>query len=369
MDSGLGDGDVSNGAFRPALKPGEMPNQSDLKVSAWTCNDVSKWLQSISLGQYRTTFTDAAVDGEFLFDINDDDLKNTLGVEHRLHRKKIMKTVERLKAAQDTRDREAALSAYADQHPPMGFNVSLRQRSEPAPPQTTSNKHYLLKFSITQSAAMGYPGGPMGANGPFNPAAGVTGFAGVPPGYAMPGAMVVPGAMGVAEEGSSVFEGAGAIALNIRDMASWVRHNKYKKLAKALEQMAPRKFEKTYIKVQFVEDFGTQYIDTYEREAFHLNQPVEHGNTIMHIASQNGSLKIAKLLQRYGSNVDHQNEAGQSPGHFALAYTFYDFSSWLFDPDGGGADDTLMNIFHLGPYDGLQGEDQDSKEVVQAIEN
>mmetsp|Transcript_31528 Transcript_31528/g.62504 ORF Transcript_31528/g.62504 Transcript_31528/m.62504 type:complete len:125 (-) Transcript_31528:204-578(-) len=54
-------------------------------------------LQSLSLGQYRTAFLDAAVDGAFLYDLNDDDLKNTLGVEHRLHRKKMLNTIARLK--------------------------------------------------------------------------------------------------------------------------------------------------------------------------------------------------------------------------------------------------------------------------------
>jgi len=335
MDAGIDNHAIASNGFTPDLKPGEMPNQSSLRVGAWTVTDVSKWLQSISLGQYRTSFMDAAVDGAFLFDINDEDLKNTLGVEHRLHRKKILATIVRLKEAQETRDREAAISAYQDRNPPPGFNA----------------------------AAMGYPGAG------YNPATGVTGFAGVPPGFvagagAMVPAVAAPGGM---VEDDSIFEGA--IDLNIKDMASWVRHNKYKKLSKALEQLAPRKFDQTYIKVQYVEDFGTQYIDTYEREAFHINQTVEHGNTLLHIASQNGNLKIAKLLQRYGGNVDHQNNAGQTPGHFALAYTFYDFSSWLFDPDGGAADDTLTNIYDLGPYDGLTGEDQDNKEVVQTIEN
>ena len=67
--------------------------------------------------------------------------------------------------------------------------------------------------------------------------------------------------------------------------------------------------------------------------------------------------------------MNHQNFQGQTAGHFALAYTFYDFSSWLFDPDGGGADDTLENISGLGPYDGLAGEDEDAKtQDVPAIE-
>ena len=62
------------------------------------------YVQTLSLGQYSEAFVDAAIDGEFLYDINDDDLKNTLGIEHRLHRKKILNCVHRLKLAEAQRD-------------------------------------------------------------------------------------------------------------------------------------------------------------------------------------------------------------------------------------------------------------------------
>ena len=49
--------------FKPSLKPGQMPGQETLKVSAWSVDDVARWLQTLSLGQYREAFVDAAVDG------------------------------------------------------------------------------------------------------------------------------------------------------------------------------------------------------------------------------------------------------------------------------------------------------------------
>jgi hypothetical protein len=67
--------------FKPSLKPGQMPGQETLKVSAWSVDDVARWLQTLSLGQYREAFVDAAVDGAFLYDLDDDDLRNTLGTE------------------------------------------------------------------------------------------------------------------------------------------------------------------------------------------------------------------------------------------------------------------------------------------------
>ena len=92
-----------DGKHAPGLKAGQLPGQEGLNVSAWSVEDVSRWLQALALGQYSETFIDAAVDGEFLFDLNDDDLKNTLGVEHKLHRKKILNCVNRLKAAEAQR--------------------------------------------------------------------------------------------------------------------------------------------------------------------------------------------------------------------------------------------------------------------------
>merc|ERR1712224_243617 len=78
------------------------------------------------------------------------------------------------------------------------------------------------------------------------------------------------------------------------------------------------------------------YVDAYERETFNLNKVNEHGNTMLHVAAQNGNVKIAKLLVEKGANPNHQNKGGQTAGHFANAYQFYDFLSWLFDPNGGG---------------------------------
>jgi len=101
---GGGDGKSGKSMHLPDLKAGQLPGQEQLRVSAWSVDDVAKWLQTLSLGQYCEAFIDAAIDGEFLYDINDDDLKNTLGIEHRLHRKKILNCVHRLKVAEAMED-------------------------------------------------------------------------------------------------------------------------------------------------------------------------------------------------------------------------------------------------------------------------
>ena len=147
-----------------------------------------------------------------------------------------------------------------------------------------------------------------------------------------------------------------AVNLMPTQVMALVRHGKVSRLKDALAPIAKKKFDPAIVKVPYVEDFGTAYVDAYERETFNLDKVNEHGNTMLHVAAQNGNVKIAKLLVEKGANPNHQNKGGQTAGHFANAYQFYDFLSWLFDPNGGGADDTLENMYGLGPYDGLSVE-------------
>jgi hypothetical protein len=305
--------------FKPSLKPGQMPGQETLKVSAWSVDDVARWLQTLSLGQYREAFVDAAVDGAFLYDLDDDDLRNTLGIElcgnqpeqasrfstdvpsnfdfhtgieHRLHRKKILNMTTKLRASEQERNKQ------------MRVFMQTGQTGVAAAGATP-----LDQYSKTGAAE---------------------------------------GDEAAAEEEEK--------PLDFDEVMALVRHGKVSRLKDALAPIAKKKFDPAIVKVPYVEDFGTAYVDAYERETFNLNKVNEHGNTMLHVAAQNGNVKIAKLLVEKGANPNHQNKGGQTAGHFANAYQFYDFLSWLFDPNGGGADDTLENMYGLGPYDGLSVE-------------
>lgn len=100
----------------------------------------------------------------------------------------------------------------------------------------------------------------------------------------------------------------------------------------------------------YVAEHGTVYVEGYERLPFHMNKTDDHGNTMLGLACQNGNVKICKYLVAKGANLNHQNKMGQTPGHFAVAYQFFDLSTWMFE---NGADDTVENKFGLTPYDGL----------------
>ena len=137
------------------------------------------------------------------------------------------------------------------------------------------------------------------------------------------------------------------------ELSRWIRNQKVVAIQDALTALPSQRFDDSCVRVQFVENAGTTYTLEVERKVFHLNTTDEHGNTPMHIAAQNGNVRIAKLLIEKGANPNHQNKQGQTPGHFAVSYQFYDFASWLYNPNGAGGNDLLTNMYGLGPYDGL----------------
>ena len=84
---------------------------------------------------------------------------------------------------------------------------------------------------------------------------------------------------------------------------------------------------------------------------FKIDSEDERGNTLLLLAAQNSNKRLVEMLLLRGSNVNHQNQAGNTALHFALT----------FDQDGllgeylieHGADDSLENAEGLTPYDGV----------------
>ena len=292
-----GGGDLGKQQMLPDLKPGQLAGQESLRVTSWSVQDVAKWLQTLSLGQYAEAFIDAAIDGEFLYDINDDDLKNTLGIEHRLHRKKILNCVHRLKLAEaqkDERLNQLLKSTGSLDTPVLG--------DDEAQPEFPDN--------------------------PFK-----------------------TGASGPDSEGRQTQE----LKVPFSELISFVRHSKFSLLKDALDFLPNKKFDKSLIKSQYVVDHGTVYVEGYDRLPFHLNKTDEHGNSLLSLAAQNGNLKISKYLVTKGANINHQSHAGQTAGHYAIAYKFFELSQWLFE---NGGNDQLENKHNLSAYDGLSPEDE-----------
>ncbi|KAG2766652.1 hypothetical protein PC129_g6452 [Phytophthora cactorum] len=60
------------------------------ELRAWTVDDVGRWLDTLSLPQYKAAFREGAVDGEFLTELRAEDMAEVLGVTHKLHVRKLL---------------------------------------------------------------------------------------------------------------------------------------------------------------------------------------------------------------------------------------------------------------------------------------
>lgn len=287
--------------YQPPLAPGAVPGQENIEVTSWTVGDVANWLDTLSLGQYKDAFADAAVDGAFLFDLTDEDLRNTLGIQHALHRKKILGSISRLGG------------------PARGMDAPMGGQSSGQFGGSAGIPGGLDTASVDTGSVMG------GAHGALSPVAG-----------------------GAAARGAMPDATAG---LSLPDMMRCVRHNKGKKLATMLQALPDKPFDPTSVKAQFVPGYGTQYDEITSAQPFHINLGDDHGNTLVIACAQSGQLELLKLLVTKGSNVNHQNSTGRTAMHFSCLYKFTDMSEWLVSPDGGAADDSLMSAEGLTCYD------------------
>lgn len=215
-----------------------------------------KQTQTLCLGQYREAFLDAAIDGSFLYDLNEDDLKNSLGklshsastltqdtegtnpqiekvrhqltshftgallllppsrssvavpgIEHRLHRKKILTSIYKLKNAEADRERQYLLK-----------QISKEQLVGP------------MMGTGAPTAAGGLVGSttlPMNLTTPLMSPAITTGIGGV-------GAATLPlssGIIALTPVGTGeVAQPNAAPRLDLAELISWVRHSKNGKI-------------------------------------------------------------------------------------------------------------------------------------------
>lgn len=72
------------------------------KIDEWSSFHVAHWIEhDMELPQYADHFQEGGVDGPLLLSLGEEDLSEDLGVEHRLHRKKILRNVGRLRVAKE----------------------------------------------------------------------------------------------------------------------------------------------------------------------------------------------------------------------------------------------------------------------------
>lgn len=95
-----------------------------------------------------------------------------------------------------------------------------------------------------------------------------------------------------------------------------------------------------------------QMEDALEEEV-PINTADQFGNTLLILAAQQGSKRMAKFLLRRGANINMQSLKGNTALHFCYAYSFPELGEYL---KKKGADDSILNGDEMTCYEGLSAE-------------
>lgn len=79
----------------------EIPHKLSQQVPLWTVEDVMEWVRQIGFSQYDEQFLNSRVDGDLLLQMNDDTLKQDIGVENGILRKRFLRELNQLKCLAD----------------------------------------------------------------------------------------------------------------------------------------------------------------------------------------------------------------------------------------------------------------------------
>ncbi|POM57554.1 Hypothetical protein PHPALM_37914 [Phytophthora palmivora] len=114
-----------------ALAPGKQQPLPE-ELGSWTVDDVGRWLDSLSLPQYKAAFREGAVDGEFLIELRADDMAEVLGVSHKLHVRKLLAARSKLipltaaeRAQLDAVNHEATAARARGQEPTSDVSLEV----------------------------------------------------------------------------------------------------------------------------------------------------------------------------------------------------------------------------------------------------
>eukprot|EP00397_Hematodinium_sp_SG-2012_P034576 GEMP01037095.1.p1 GENE.GEMP01037095.1~~GEMP01037095.1.p1 ORF type:complete len:175 (+),score=39.36 GEMP01037095.1:22-546(+) len=77
----------------------------------------------------------------------------------------------------------------------------------------------------------------------------------------------------------------------------------------------------------------------------------QFGNSLFHVACQNGNKRIAKLAAKFGADMDAQNIKGNTGLHFLYAYGYPELAEYFIEK---GASEDIHNICGLLCQEGLK---------------
>lgn len=84
-----------------------VPHKLSQQVPLWSVEDVREWVKQIGFGEYEHTFYDSKVDGDLLLQLNEQNLKEDLGIVNGIRRKRFERELQNLKKMADYSSRDS----------------------------------------------------------------------------------------------------------------------------------------------------------------------------------------------------------------------------------------------------------------------
>ncbi|CAM1301648.1 SARM1 (predicted) [Pycnogonum litorale] len=79
----------------------EVPHKLSQQVPLWTVVDVMEWVKQIGFGSHAPQFSHSKVDGDLLLQIDEDNLRDDIGIKNGILRKRFMRELNQLKIMAD----------------------------------------------------------------------------------------------------------------------------------------------------------------------------------------------------------------------------------------------------------------------------
>ncbi|GAB0093847.1 Sterile alpha and TIR motif-containing protein 1 [Sergentomyia squamirostris] len=86
----------------------EVPHKLSQQVPLWTTEDVREWVKQIGFADYEKNFYESRVDGDLLLQLNEENLREDIGIVNGIQRKRFMREMQNLKKMADYSSKDAA---------------------------------------------------------------------------------------------------------------------------------------------------------------------------------------------------------------------------------------------------------------------
>lgn len=86
----------------------EVPHKLSQQVPLWSVEDVKEWVKQIGFAEYERNFYDSRVDGDLLLQLNDENLREDIGITNGIRRRRFRRELENLKKMADYSSKDVA---------------------------------------------------------------------------------------------------------------------------------------------------------------------------------------------------------------------------------------------------------------------